>query len=288
MSKPDATDETGSAASLSDQKNRARLRWIIGGLAAGSGATLAIASYWYSPIRICRGVSECTPWSLVELTPFLVIALIAILPDLSEMTIGNVVSLKRRIEIQQGEIDLTTKRQEAIERQVSQLTNVSTSQHLTQQFFNLPAGSAAHLSDAVNKKKERLKDAAQHVSVNPDGDNRVPPIRLPGEVYISDYPPEDAQRALQLIEQWEELSRFLTPRFPFDLGELSDMEQLLRRARRNFSHLFAEEIDAVRSVRNSIAHARYVPAEDLRGALEAAQELNRILADTKGADLADL
>lgn len=293
MPESDVADEPDSVVSNHGSKrNHLRIRWLIGFLAAFSGAALAIASYWYAPVRICHTNSECEPWGVVELTPFLVVALLAILPDLSEMSIGNVVSLKRRIDIQQGELDLSTKRHDAVERQVLQLSNnVSTNQQVTQQFFNLPAGSATHLPDAVNKKRELLDGEAHRTDATPNGtqaNNRSPLIRFPNESYISDYSPEDAITALSLIEQWEELSRFVSAGYLLDNSLYTRQDLVLTQARRNFNHLFAEEIDMVRSVRNSIAHAKYVPVDDLRGALAAAQELNQILLNTRAVEIADL
>jgi hypothetical protein len=287
MPELDAVDETGNATSRVVAKKRLPVRWLVGGGSAVAGAALAIGSYWINPVRICRE-SECNPWGIVELIPFLVISLLAILPDLSEVTIGSIVSLKRRIDIQQGELDRTAKRQESVEQQILQLTSVSTSQQVTQQFFNLPAGSATHLPDAVNRKRELLEDIPGADDAAPIANRRTYLPWIPGNSYISDYPPEDARRALRLIEQWEGLDRFVTSRYPFDSDKEFGVEKLLKKARRNFSHLFADEIDMVRSVRNSIAHARYVTAEDLKGALEAAEELNRILGDTKLVDLAEL
>ncbi|GAB3460599.1 hypothetical protein [Actinophytocola sediminis] len=284
----DIVDETVSTTSRVGAKKTLPIRWMVGGGSTVVGAVLAIASYWVDPVRICRE-SECNPWGIVELIPFLVIAILAILPDLSEVTIGSIVSLKRRVEVQEDELDRTVKRQESVEQQILQLANVSASQQVTQQFFTLPAGSATRLPDDVLDKKERLfGDLPDVTRAAPGVRERPYPPRIPGMHHVSDYSPEDAQRALQLIEQWEGLDQFVVSRYPTDPGSESGVEQLLRKARRNFSRLFADELDMIRSVRNNIAHARYVATEDLQGALEAAEELHQILTDTNLVELAEL
>lgn len=285
MPEPDAVIDTGSTPKRDRGGVWPRVRWMIGASSATIGAALAIASYWITPLRICRE-SECNPWSMVELIPFLVISLLAALPDLSEVTIGSIVSLKRRIDHQQGDLDRTIRRQEAVEQQVLQLTNISTSQHVTQQFY-LPTGSAADLPDAISKKRDLIAQVDDNDDT-PVISERDRSLWMFGGPYISDYRPDDARRALQLLEQWEGLDRFINLRYPFDSRSQSGAEHLLGQARSNFAALFTEEIDMVRSVRNSIAHARFIPTEDLQGALRAAEELNRILAAAKLSDLAEL
>lgn len=301
-------DPSGDAArkgvaSSPDRGSRGRsIRVSLAVVIVIAAAAFAAASYWVEPLRVCRpgneGAESCAPWGFAELIPSIVVAIALLLPDIGEMSVGNLLVLKRRVDLQESEIRSTTSRQDALERQIlTQVSSVESNQHVTQNFYH-PGLSATDLPEAIHAKAvatsdgddsrtglrppESEQDGGGPDDIPADQDDDIPPtsrVTLEDEIFLSDYGPRDAMRALQLIDEWEYLRNYLEPRLPYSVNA-NRSRRVVDLWRERFRRLYDDEISVVRSVRNSIAHGMYVPPDHLKGALIAARELVRIMSTT--------
>lgn len=102
------------------------------------------------------------------------------------------------------------------------------------------------MSRTVEEKAERL-DVAQ----------LLPDVSVAGDQAVED------RLKVRLVQVWEELRTML--------GDVP------RHSRQRFETVFQEEMEAVRAVRNSVAHAVPVPASELQAAVDLAEKLRLIL-----------
>ncbi|WP_143261466.1 hypothetical protein [Allokutzneria sp. NRRL B-24872] len=214
----------------------------------------AVSSYWWELTQICRvstggtpfiGLDTCNPWGATDLLPPVLLALLLLLPDLSELSVANLLTLKREVAAQKKEIEATNSKLEAA-------VAVQTSQSVTTNFYtNVPA---AQLPAQIDGKRDFV-------------------TQEPRRQLLSTPPPKDyATGVTTLIFEWERLRSRLGPALtrpdnaPGTVG--------------HFARVFDDEIQTVRAVRNSVAHSRPVDQADLEGAISAARELNAILQDS--------
>jgi hypothetical protein len=263
------------------------------------GSALAVSSYWLGPLKICRvtaggsnfiSTTACNPWSPTDLIPIFAAALMLLLPDLTELNIFNLFTLKREIKAQRVEIDATKSRQESLEIRVSaQLSSISASQNLEQ--HNHVTYYSTHLATELPKKiSEKLAelrsfDAEERDAARPENDESVgassrstPSILdsvLQSSSHEEDPTVDNALLTVRLLKIWESLSERLgLNRRVLPLPTVPKLSLEYRRGR--FIELFKDELDTVRRVRNSVAHGKEVTTDDLRGAVRAAEELLRI------------
>ncbi|MDQ0379062.1 hypothetical protein [Amycolatopsis thermophila] len=254
-----------------------KLRWSFAIVITFAAVIVAVTSYWYTPLRICRDVinpaagqapRSCSPWTSLDLLPALIPSLFLVFPELGELTVMNVFSLKRKAEEQQAEINDTVQRQNDLEfRFLAQVANMNATQTVTQHFY--PASDAANLSEQVDDEEsaEPLEFAEEPFGGYLFGwaaDDSVD----------SDLP--STRSAVQLLHEWDKIDIRSNPGREIYSRFLSSAE---RKKIDDFRLRHRNTIDTIRLIRNSIAHGRSVPKDDLNGALEAAVKLNRILDD---------
>ena len=129
---PMAASRTKPETNAQNGRTIARRVLAVGALLLGCG--LAVASNWIDPLRVCETVSGgdpltvvnvCNPWSEFELVPFLLVGLLFLSPDLSELSVLSLVTLKREVKAQQTELEATAQRQDALEMSLSaQIVNI--------------------------------------------------------------------------------------------------------------------------------------------------------------------
>ncbi|GAA4022332.1 hypothetical protein GCM10022247_53200 [Allokutzneria multivorans] len=214
----------------------------------------AVSSYWWDTTQICRvsaggtpfiGLATCNPWGATDLLPPVLLALMLLLPDVSELSVANLVTLKRELKAQKAELRATNAKQEALEAAVA-VQNAQSITHTTNFYAAVPA---SRLPDQIEGKRGFVTQE---------------PVRQ-----LLSTPPQDyAANVTTLIFEWERLRDGLDP-------------GLVRpEVVRHFARVFDDEIQTVRAVRNSVAHGRPVSQEDLVGAIEAARKLNAILEES--------
>ncbi|MFJ8910837.1 hypothetical protein [Amycolatopsis sp. NPDC102389] len=264
---------------------------------------LAMLSYRWPAFEICRDtaaanssvVTLCNPWTTQDLVPFIVLVGFLLLPDLSELNIFNLISIKREVKSAKAEAEVIKARQEALEVRfasaVSQVSSQQTSVVNHSHFYN--DQRASELPGSIDKKVHDIDErhggstsddpvnGGQHAERTPDREtepvesrDRVSSEESNGSTDASsvsiDMITDDVLK-LGILNNWEQLSEGL------QLGSYYRISQdSFTPARRRFLDLFKEEIGTVRAVRNSIAHAKPVSREDLIGAYDAVRQLNKI------------
>lgn len=252
-----------------------RVRWLLAVLITVGSVSLAVASYWLTPLQICRDTlvsssattrAICAPWSTLDLVPLLILPLVLIFPELGELTVMNILSLKRKTEEQQAEIDTTKARQNDLElRILSQIASLNANQSLTQHFYQGP-GDAAKIPEEV-EKEETIRQppfsAEEYVNKDDPHADEEDQMRQEMESMIVD-----------LLHQWDMIDTRTNPSRGLHGVVMSPEENA---AIRNFNTRHAGSMSTIRKVRNSVAHGRWVSYDDLRGAAEGARRLNSIL-----------
>ncbi|NBH09475.1 hypothetical protein [Amycolatopsis sp. SID8362] len=248
-------------------------RWTLAVVLATGSVALVVASYWYAPLRICRDVTvvglpkpvSCSPWALADLLPLLIPSVLLLFPELGELTIMNVFSLKRKTEVQQKEIDATKTRQIDLElRFANQVATLTAAQNLTQNFYNTP-GDAKKVAEEVDQEEA----AGRRGSAAEDYANRGDPYDAEEQEMLR----EMDSMIVELLREWDTIDVRVNPRRGV-LGQLTSRD---RESIAGFSRRHSRSINTIRAVRNSVAHGQGVPYADLAGALDGAKKLNSLL-----------
>jgi len=275
---PMAASRTKPETNAQNGRTIARRVLAVGALLLGCG--LAVASNWIDPLRVCETVSGgdpltvvnvCNPWSEFELVPFLLVGLLFLSPDLSELSVLSLVTLKREVKAQQTELEATAQRQDALEMSLSaQISSLESSQTMTNSVYIL-SGSAAQLPEQVREKEDLVRSEGFQYRTSRG-------LRADDKAEGSPLSSQGSAAALQLLKEWEELQPFT------DIGQRShrsprsnyvDTDRIVR-----WNAVFRDEIARVRAIRNALAHGQPVTSEDIHGALDATRQLRRLLHET--------
>jgi hypothetical protein len=270
QSKPESNQVQSQESSVKKERGT-RIRRVVAVSISALGAILMVSSFWIPGMEVCRSspvgpdlvITEvCNPWTISDLLPFVVVSLLLLLPDVSELSIPHFFTLKRQIEAQKAEIDATEAKQEVLESRIAHLNAVQTnSQSMENHNHYYPARPASELPEEIAEKVSSTQVNAENG---------------PNSSMSAELDAENAESAMQLIREWEELSEELGLRNRGRANYRSNQEQISDDNSRRFLHTFKEEIDTVRLVRNSLAHGKYVNLKDVNGALAAVRELKRI------------
>lgn len=203
------------------------------------------------------------PTEIGFLSALALIVLLA-LPDISEASITGIGSFKRRLRQTEQQVTDQTRRADNLE---TQLALVSAT---VQNAVAVGVGNQQSVILALPGDFEHLVAEVRGKAPAGSADS---PVSQPAQ---STSPAEDA---IRLINLWEELAESLAigPYAPRDRRDTAGWE---RTDQIRFLDLFREEIELVRATRNSVAHGRDVPADVVRSAADAADELLRIWRTT--------
>lgn len=222
--------------------------------------------------------AQCGPPTLSDPTVLAVGLLIVflILPDLSEVGLPGI-TLKRRIEAAEQKVTDESRR-------VSDLQSLAAIQQLRIESISLNqtvSGASAQASLVLTP--EVLRELQHGIDDKSEAYLRqeyVPETVLPA-IGDSD---DIAIRSAKLIRLWEEIRRstveagqVFATQSPSGGDESPHLESPARIER--FVRVFADELQAVRTVRNAVAHASPVSLEDLDRAIDVAERLLAILRD---------
>jgi hypothetical protein len=203
----------------------------------------------------------CGPPRLLDLAPFGLVIAVLLWPDLSEVNVAGLLTLKRRLRRQEA-------RQEGLEDTLSTIQ-----QHLTQ------------LSISTQNQSQA---AAANVYLYPPDQEEVRRGIVGKEGAIGHSPNEsqeesqgDKRQVLlgEFLQEYARLEPFIfvpgMHRFSKALDELNDAQiSLVER----WNELFSSEIGALRQTRNVVVHEpERVSDETLVGALDNTKQLSRIL-----------
>jgi hypothetical protein len=183
----------------------------------------------------------------------LVLALLLLWPDLSEIGVPGLLSIKRRLVAAESKADLLEIQLETLNATASASASTTTNvlfvgpEELQQLVADLPA------------KAEALAEPARAVG------SAHPPV-----VQVDE---EAASLASQLLALWERLDDQILITQGRAATLLRAMPDEFKTKRQRFLALFNDEISTVRAARNNIAHARQLSGTELRSMLDIASQL---------------
>lgn len=208
-----------------------------------------------------EGSESCGPPRLLDLVPFGLVIALLLWPDLSEMTLVGLITLKRRMSRQEM-------RQEGLED-----TLLTVQQHLTQLSISSQNQSQAAAANVYLYPPDQ--DEVRRGIVGKEGAIGRPPEE------VEDRPQEDERQVLlgEFLQEYARLEPFIyvpgMRRFSKALEDLNDAQASLVE---RWNELFSSEIGALRQTRNVVVHEpERVSDETLEGALDNTKQLSRIL-----------
>jgi hypothetical protein len=224
------------------------LRRVLAALLLVGSATWLILSDYFARFETCSdhvartgahaSVRLCGAVEITHLLPVILFAFVLLLPDLDEISIAGIGSLKRRVELQDQRQELLTERVDHLQA-TAQANSSARADPTINLFLDLAArGALQDLGDG------RVED--DHAALDEPSSEGQPADELA---------PEFAEFELKLavIDAWEKLVPYLagvrdTP--PAD----ADRDLIVR-----WNERYREEIALVREVRNNIAHGSRDP-----------------------------
>jgi hypothetical protein len=223
-------------------------------------------------------VQVCGPPRLLDLVPFALVIAVVLWPDLGELAVAGLFTLRRRVARQEERQGAVEQRLLGIDQQLTQIATLSQIQGQNQtQTIALIVPDQVELKRSIDLKEgagggtalaglgsaEDL--AAAKSSSRAETDER---LRLLGK-FVRDY---------ARLEPY-----MVSPRSPL-YGRLeADLDPDRRQLVKDWSEMFEPEITALRQTRNATIHQpELVSEETLRGAISNTAELARILFDRIG------
>ena len=257
------------------------LRWVLAAVVAVVAAVFFF--YGVGHQSVCHQqpsaagattlVQVCGPPGLLELVPFALVIATLLWPDLGELAVAGLFTLRRRITEQEERQRGVESRLLAVDQQLTQLATLSQSQAQT------AIGSVHHYFAADQdelKNNIETKEAA--------GAGSVAGSRRPGSEVGPIQPAartddRETPRLLgEFLLEYSRLERYLAPSGSRLGAEVEDLDHERRALVEDWRVMFRPEIAALRQTRNAIVHRpESVPADTLRGAIDNTRELARIL-----------
>lgn len=257
-----ASNEGGEART----SNWVKARRFGAGLTVLVGTTLYVASYYVSGLEVCRGrLPVCDAWTLAELVPFAMITLGLLAPDLNEIGVPGLVSLKRRVEGQEARVEMQRERHELLSTQIANLQSSASAQASASPTINVHLPNVPH---GVEKIRDNLADKTAGVPARErKGDE-------PGEADES-----NLQRLTKaLIDAWAELETWIWPALPRPPGRKKAYRPGIAGEVALWATQYRQEIESLRGARNDVAHP---PVEasttELAAALDIGERLLKLV-----------
>jgi hypothetical protein len=274
-----------------DQPEASRSGWDIARwIAALIVALLAAAFYFYALDHqsICQGqalgegtakvVQVCGPPRLLELAPFALLIGVLLWPDLGELAVAGLFTLRRRVAAQE-------ERQKTVEDHLLQLdqrlTQVATqAQHQSQTAIGAVNNYYAPDQGDLKRSIDAKEAAGSEPSVEVGGTERA--IGNAEAALIAES--EEREQLLgQFVREYARLEPYLQRAGSRLRGEIEELDEDRQRLVFDWQEMFAPEIAALRQTRNAVVHQpELVSTETLRGAITNTRELSRILFDRIG------
>jgi hypothetical protein len=213
-----------------------------------------------------RTTEVCGPPGLINLVPFAALIAVLLWPDLGELAVTGLLTLKRRVQEQEARQDAVESRLVQVDQHLSQLALLAQSQLQGQ---SQAAAATVNLyapdQDDVHRgivEKESAADRSEGLRPTVEGDAG-----------------EHARLLGSFLKEYSKLEpyvlRFRPPRFPEEVEALDpDRRGLVMQ----WNELFDRELAALRQTRNVAVHEPdTISVDTLRGAIDNTRELSRIL-----------
>jgi hypothetical protein len=273
MANPDSQDRRPSGWDIA--------RWSLALLVALSATlfyfhAVGHQSLCYQQLADVPGhhVDTCGPPRLLDLAPFALVIAVLLWPDLGELAVTGLFTLRRRVDDQEERQEDVESRLLQVSQQLTQLATLSQTQAQGQTAIgsvnNYYAPDQQDLKRSINAKEagEQPADAGALVeaeaALRAGADERE---RLLGE----------------FVRAYSRLEPYILPRSSRLADELDQLGPERRQLVEEWRAMFDREIAALRQTRNAAVHQPgLVSPQTLRGAIENTHELSRILFDRIG------
>ncbi|OBG37465.1 hypothetical protein [Mycolicibacter heraklionensis] len=264
------------------------IRWTI----AVAGLLIFVALLLNSSFEICDIRTEtgndkttvtktCNGPTVTDASVVAVALLFALLlaPDMSEVGVFGV-SLKRRVFAAEKKASDSEAKAEKLESQL-QIQNLRVDM-LAQ---NVAAATAQatnnvflYTSEDIKKIDSQLPKKAEAFTRGDVTEPTVADWSSAEDTETAEKEKSDARLVTRIIENWEVLAASLDLP-PYRRVPRSDALRIKITANQadQFRFLFEEELQVVRAARNNVAHAKAIPIEDLRSAVDISDQLLTIL-----------
>ncbi len=292
-----------------DGSNRSRgqiARWALALLVA-----IAATVYYLRGVEaqfVCHGVLDrgevvelCEPPGLSELVPFALVIVVLLAPDLTELAIPGLLSLKRTVRRQEGRQDRVEMKLAQVEQRVDQQVNFKIELNTAEKDVTIKEETLRAARSSDGKIEEEEEEPVTEPVARPDkeqmgeADEGMAEPEAKGDRQIAAEPPglvsdEDDERAsltLQLswlvknLTQYETISRMRRVDSNERMGALTEAQQEMVD---RWYTVFEQEIGLVKQFRNALIHNPYaVDMDELREAVRMGRRLMRILLSGIGA-----
>jgi hypothetical protein len=297
------------------------LRWLAALSVAVGGALYYIHGVSHQTVceaavanKVGKVVELCGPPGLTELLPFALVIAVLLAPDLSELGIPGLLSVKRRIGQQEARQDTLETKIMRIEQNVDQRVEQTQNFHfgdldIMELGHKLDEKLTAMFETAISAQpaaEDEVVTSEAIVDLAPSGSEphgpppaEKSPVEQSNEGTATDGGHQEPDRTqstndteslasltpqllhlVQALERYEEISRRRRVDSSARMADLTDAQ--LKRVDRWYE-LFGPELRGVKEVRNAVSHNPYAAsAVELQEAIRIARRLLSLLTDGLG------
>jgi hypothetical protein len=219
-------------------------------------------------------VETCGPPRLLDLAPFALLIAVLLWPDLGELAVTGLFTLRRRVERQeerQGEVESHLHQ---VNQQLTQLATLSQAQ----------AQGQTAVGTVNNYYAPDQQDLKRGIDSIEAGEQPADLAGLGRAEAVLQAEAQERERLLgEFVREYSRLEPYILPRGSRLAAELDQLDSDRRQLVDDWRVMFDREITALRQTRNAAVHQPgLVSPETLRGAIENTRELSRILFDRIG------
>lgn len=287
-------DENLTDKPASGDKDPRASRWDIARWVLAAVIAVVAAVFYFHAVdhqSICHQqlagesgtvVELCGPPRLLDLVPFAFLIAIVLWPDLGELAVAGLFTLRRRVAAQEERQRAVEERLLHFDQQLTQMATLSQLQGQSQrqtgiETVNLFPPDQGELKRAIDSKEA---PAAPGPAAPPAGTEEV----AAAEASLLAEADERLRLLGEFVREYARLEPYMvSPRSPL-YGRLEDELDVDRRqVVKDWLQMFDREITALRQTRNATIHQpELVSAETLRDAIDNTRELSRILFERIG------
>jgi hypothetical protein len=290
MSRP---DENPNAKAVPGEQHLKASRWDIARWVGAAAVAVVAALFYFHAVdhqSICHQqlaregatavVQVCGPPRLLDLAPFALLIAVLLWPDLGELAVAGLFTLRRRVAAQEQRQQVTENRLLQVDQQLTQLAVLSQTQTAIGAVNHYYAADQEELKRNIEAKEAKeAKGADQKAGADQKEGGAVDKRRSRPEV-----DQEEGPKLLgEFLREYAELEPYLLPAGGRPRAEFEDLDPDRRSLIEDWRGMFKSEIAALRQTRNAIVHRPdSISPDTLRGAIANTRELSRILLDRIG------
>lgn len=258
-------------------------RWILALLVALAAAAFYLHALDHQSLchqelsgEFPKPLEVCGSPRLLDLAPFALIISVLLWPDLGELAVAGLFTLRRRVDQQQERQESVESRLTQVDQQLTQLATLSQVQSQNQNAnptINVYPPDQEVLRRGIDAREAEAGADDEDEAEEPQEEAPPVPRGMPGD--------GDAERQRLLGEFMREYARlepFILPPGNRLARELESLDATSREQVMHWREMFDREINALRQTRNSAVHQpELVSPATLSGAIANTRELSRIL-----------